>query len=252
MLYKNYILIFILLVLTNCTTDSLIKNKPNIIPVNNYKNKGFALVYNDQLYVNKIISKKLDERDLVIFQKNLKKNTKVKITNILNGKSLIVTVGNKSNYPTFNNSVISKRISDELILDVAEPYVEIIEINKDSLFVAKKAKTFDEEKKVAIKVPVNNISINDLNKVKNDKKKVTDKNFSYTIKVGDFYFNDTALLMVQRIKNETNIKKPKIKKITDKQHRVFLGPFSEINSLQKSFNDINILGFENIEIIKND
>ena len=58
--------------------------------------------------------------------------------------------------------------------------------------------------------------------------------------------------MVKRIKTETIIKKPMIKKITDKKYRVYLGPFDNINSLQKSFNDINILEFENIEIIKND
>ncbi len=58
--------------------------------------------------------------------------------------------------------------------------------------------------------------------------------------------------MVERIKAETNIKEPKIKKISNEKYRVFLGPFNNINSLQKSFNDINILEFENIEIIKND
>ena len=31
-----------------------------------------------------------------------------------------------------------------------------------------------------------------------------------------------------------------------------MGPFNNIKSLQKAFNDINILEFENIEIIKND
>jgi hypothetical protein len=31
-----------------------------------------------------------------------------------------------------------------------------------------------------------------------------------------------------------------------------LGPFTNINSLQKSYNDISILQFENIEILKND
>ena len=35
------------------------------------------------------------------------------------------------------------------------------------------------------------------------------------------------------------------------QYRVFLGPFNNINSLQKAFNNVNILEFENIEIIKN-
>ncbi len=32
-------------------------------------NKGFSLIYNDKFYDNKIISKKIDERSLVIFQK---------------------------------------------------------------------------------------------------------------------------------------------------------------------------------------
>ena len=77
-------------------------------------------------------------------------------------------------------------------------------------------------------------------------------NFSYTIKVADFYFNDTALMMLKRIKIESSIKNPKIKKITAKKYRVYLGPFSNINSLQKSYNDISILEFDNIEIIKND
>jgi len=58
--------------------------------------------------------------------------------------------------------------------------------------------------------------------------------------------------MLNRISVESDIKNPKIKKISDKKYRVFLGPFNNINSLQKSYNDISILEFENIEIIKND
>ena len=58
--------------------------------------------------------------------------------------------------------------------------------------------------------------------------------------------------MRNRIKTESLIKNSKIKKISDKKYRVYLGPFSNINSLQKSYNDIGILEFENIEIIKND
>ena len=58
--------------------------------------------------------------------------------------------------------------------------------------------------------------------------------------------------MVKRIKTETNLKSPNIEKISDKKYRVYLGPFDNINSLQKSYNDIDILEFDNIEIIKND
>ena len=69
----------------------------------------------------------------------------------------------KLNYPLFNNSVISARIAKELDINLDEPYVEIIAIPENSLFIAKKAKTFDEEKNVANKAPVNDISIDNLN-----------------------------------------------------------------------------------------
>ena len=215
-------------------------------------NKGFGLIYNDKFYDNKVISKKIDERSLVIFQKNLKKNTIVKITNILNNKSVIATVGSDAVYPLFNNAVLSLRIAEEIGLNENEPYVEILKVLKDSVFVAKRAKTFEEEKKVANKAPVNNINISDLNNKETNTKKEFSKKFSYKIKIADFYFNDTASLLVDRIIKETKIRDVKIKKINKKKYRVYAGPFNNISSLQKSFNDISILEFENIEIIKND
>ena len=252
MSYKNYLLIFIILFITNCTNINLNNNnKPSLILKNNFSNKGFALIYNKDHYINEIIAGKIDERSLVIFQRNLKTNTKVKITNILNNKSIIASVGKKTEYPLFNNSVLSIRIANEIELDVNEPYIEILEISSDSIFVAKKAKTYEEEENVASKAPVNDISINDLNNKTTNKKEIN-KKFSYNIKIADFYFKDTARMMTDRIINETIIKHPKIKKISKEKYRVYLGPFNNINSLQKSYNDINILGFDNIEIIRND
>ena len=252
MLYKNILFIIALVFLSNCKIETLVVNKHNVASPNAYSNKGFALVYSEKIYKQKIVSKKIDERSLIIFQKNLKLNTKVKITNIFNQKSLIATVGKNSKYPSFNNAVISKRIAEELDLDIKQPYVEIIEIIQNSIFVAQKAKTYEEEKSVAVKAPVNKISINDLNLIK----KVDEKNpiiiFSYIIKIADFYYKDTALMILNRIKKESLIEKAKIKKISDKKYRVYLGPFHNINSLQKSYNDISILEFENIEIIRND
>ena len=219
---------------------------------NAFLNKGFGLIYNDKFYNNKIISKRIDDRSLVIFQKKLKKNTIVKITNILNNKSIIGTVGSNADYPLFNNAVLSLRIADEINLNENEPYVEILEVLEDAVFVAKRAKTYEEEKKVANKAPVNSINISDLNIKETNTKNELSKKFSYEIKIADFYFNDTASLLVNRIIKETKINDVKIKKINEKKYRVYAGPFNNINSLQKSFNDISILEFENIEIIKND
>ena len=252
MFYKNILFIIILIFLTNCTTSTLVKKKKNITSINGYSNKGFALVYSKNIYKQKLVTKKINNRSLMIFQKNLKTNTYVKITNILNNKSIIAKVGKNSEYPLFNNSVLSLRVADELDLDINQPYVEILEILENSIFISQKTKTYDEEKNVAVKVPVDSISINDLNAKKIEDKITNNTNFSYNIKIADFYFNDTALILLRRIKTEKLIRSPKIKKISDKKYRVYLGPFNNIYSLQKSYNDVSILEFENIEIIRND
>ncbi|MDC1279964.1 hypothetical protein N8Z07_01485 [Pelagibacteraceae bacterium] len=250
--FKNILSIILLLLFTNCSNKNFSINEKNNIIQKGFTNRGFALVYDPKHYKDNTISKKMNERSLVIFQKNLKNNTQVKITNISNNKSLIARVGVNANYPLFNNSVLSKRIASEIDLDINEPYIEIKEILVNSLFIAKKAKTFEEERNVATKAPVNNISINDLNEISINKEKKPKKNFSYKIMIADFYFSDTAKMMSDRIVSETKIRNPKIIKIAKDKYRVYLGPFDNINSLQKSYNDINILNFENIQIIKND
>ena len=249
--YKSILIIFFF-VISSCSTYTANNNEIISLNKNNFRNKGFALVYNDKLFKNKIISKKMDDRHLIIFQKNLKKGTTVRIKNILNNKTIIAKVGNKSKYPIFNNSVISNRISKEIDLNPYEPYVEIFEILNNSSFIVKKSKTFDEEKLVANKAPIDNISVNDLNSEVTKTKPVKQNKFDYTIKIADFYFENTALAMVDRIKKETQVNKIGIQILSNIQYRVFLGPFNNINSLQKAFNGINVLKFENIEIIKND
>jgi len=249
--YKKFFFLFFLLV-GSCSAYNIDKAPKVFINKEKFKNSGFALVYNDKLYNNKIVSKKMDNRGLIIFQKNLKKNTIVRIKNILNNKVIVAKVGSNSKYPLFNNSVISERISKEIDLDSNEPYVEIIEVLQNSSFIAKKAKTFDEEKQVANKAPIDEISVNNLSDDSKKTNKIKKDKFNYLIKVADFYFKDTALSMLDRIKNETSINNPKFKKLSKAQYRVFIGPFDNIYSLQKAFNDISILKFENIEIIKND
>ena len=251
-MYYKHIIIFFLIFLNSCANypiDKKIETKPR---TNYFLNKGFALVYNDDLYKKKIIKTKIENRSLIIFQKNLKKNSTVKITNLINSKYIIAKVGKSTIYPFFYNSVISQRISQELEIDELEPYVEIKEIIPNSSFIAKKAKTFDEEKKVADVAPVDSISVNNLNDIVQEKeKKVKKVKFNYIIKIADFYFKNTAKSMVGRIKKETLINNVRIQNLSSTQYRVFLGPFNNINSLQKAFSDIRTLEFENIEIIKN-
>ncbi len=250
--YKNFIYLFFFIFLANCSANTLNIQKKSFKLKNNFINKGFTLIYSNELFNKRLISKKLEQRSLIIFQRNLKEDSIVKITNLLNQKNIIAKVGKNSSYPLFNNSVISPRIAKELNINVNEPYVEIFSLQLDTMFIAKKAKTYDEEKQVANKVPIQSISINNLNTKKLDKKPALNKKFSYIIKIADFYYEQTALVMKERITKETNIKKVNIKKISSNRYRVYLGSYNNIITLQNSFNDISILEFENIEIIKND
>ena len=57
--------------------------------------------------------------------------------------------------------------------------------------------------------------------------------------------------MIDRIKMETAIKDIRLIKLSETNYRGLLGPFNDINSLKDSFDKMNSLFFENLEILKN-
>ena len=213
-----------------------------------YANSGFALIFDESL--DKI--KKLDDRSLMIYHKSLKRKSTVKITNPKNGKSLIAEVkSNNQKFSDFYNSVISKRIAEDLDLDFNEPLLRITLVSRNSAFIAKKSKTFEEEKKVAEKAPVDGIQIKDLNSTPKKKKKNKKLKFSYSIKLADFYYKSSAKAMISRIKNETNIKNSRIQQLSKTKFRVLIGPFNDIKSLKESYEKLRPMNFENLEILNN-
>ena len=247
--YRLIISLFLCFFLLSC--EQLNNNKSKNLDIkieNKYKNSGFALIYSSDLTKIKI----LEPRSLNIYHKFLKKKSMVKISNPNNGKYLIAEVkSNKVKFSNFYNSVLSLRIAEELELDLTEPYIEIVLISKNSTFVAKKTKMFEEERTVAEKAPVDGILINDLNKKKKKKKVIQDTNFSYSIKIADFYYKETADLMIDRIYKESSIDNLKIIRLSKTKYRVLIGPFDDIKKLKDSFEKISPFNFENLEIIKN-
>ena len=248
MLYRLTTLLFLCLFLLSCEQSTKIQSKTfNAEFENKYKNSGFALVYRDDLENIKV----LESRSLNIYHKSLKKRSIVKITNPINQKYLIAEVkSNRVKFSNFYNSILSLRIAEELELDFSEPYIEIVLVSKNSTFIAKKAKMFDEERSVAEKAPVDGIEINDLRTKKLKKKIIKNKDFSYSIKVADFYYNDTAKIMLNRIKKETSINNSKIIRLSETKYRVLIGPFNDIQSLKDSFEKMSSFNFENLEVLK--
>ena len=249
MKFNRYIILNVVFLLLSCDQYSKTKSpKLDEIFEKKYKNSGFSLIYDEQLRI-----KKIDQRSLMIYHKTLKKKSFVKITNPLNGKSLIAEVkSNKIKFSSFYNSVITERVANELELDLNEPYIDITLISKNSTFVAKKSKTFEEEKNVAQKAPIDGIKISNLNHsnkaIKKPKKRAQ---FSYYIKVADFYYKESAKNTMNKIKNEIRLKNFKIIQRSETNFRLLLGPFNDIDALKDSFEKINSLYFENLEIIRN-
>jgi len=221
----------------------------------NYSNKGFTLVYDEKLFKNKFINKKLNNRSLLIFNNVLEEEAPIRITNLINGKYLVAKVGKNAKFPVFYNSVISKRIAADLELDLNEPYIQIKTLNQKNSFIINNAKTFDEEKEVANKAPVDGIIIKNIsNKIDETKKVKTNSksniSFKYIIKIADLYFEDSAKILKNRLLNEHNITNVKIKKLSKNSYRIYKGPFNNLDSIKREYTGIIKLNFENIEIIK--
>ena len=74
-------IVFFILILASCSNGTL--QKGTIDP---YTSTGFALIYNEEDYNQKIISAKLKNSELEIAHKTIKKNSIIKITNPENKK----------------------------------------------------------------------------------------------------------------------------------------------------------------------
>ena len=179
---KNLFIISWILLLASCNEHGLNRKSTIQSSISKYKNSGFALVFDKNLMKEKKISKKINNRSLLIFHKTLKKNSFVKITNPVNDKSIIAEViSNDVVFSEFYNCVITNRIVEELSLNLKEPYIDLVLISQNASFIAKKAKTFDEEKNVAEKAPVEGITIDNLGDNNKKVKEIKTSSFLYSI-----------------------------------------------------------------------
>ena len=136
MKFRNIFIFGFLILLVSCEQKGLNNtSKLNLKLEKKYKNIGFSLIYNNNLNL-----KKLDNDSLQIFHKNLNNKSLVKISNPLNGKTLIAEVkSNRVKFSNFYNSIITNKIAEMLELNSNEPYIEITLVSKHSTFVAKKS-----------------------------------------------------------------------------------------------------------------
>ncbi len=241
-------IIFIIFLLVSCATNStkLSKKEP-------YNSKGFAYIYSEKDFKDKLISGKLDNSQLQISHKSLKSNTLIKIINPKTEEYIILKNLKKINYPDFYKILITKQVADKLKIDNQLPLVEILEIKKNQSFVAKKAKIYNEEKKLSSNAPVTSVQISNISKDKVSKKLKKKNNFF--ILIASFYSEDTAKFLKKRINIELpeyDIKKLKIVKKNNKKIDLISGPYSTINLMKNDYIKLKNFGFEELEFVLNE
>ena len=241
-------LFFLFFFTFSCSTHLITYNQKEI-----YSAKGFAYIYQDQDFNKKIIKGKMNNDTMQISHQNLKTGSLIQITNPLNKESVVLKNIKRIKYPDFYKVLITKAVAEKLDLDLDLPILEITEIRKNKSFVAKKAKIFQEEKKIPSKAPVASVQISNIskNKIKNIKGK-TDQIY---ILIGSFYSLETAIFLKERIVKDVpdlDGDKIKVKKINNKETHVISGPYSTVNLLKNDYIKIKSFGFEELDIFTNE
>ena len=241
-------LIIIFFILVSCA-QNYSKSEFN----KSFTSKGFAYIYNNDDFLNKIIKKKMDNNSFQIAHNYLKPGSLIKITNIKTNESLILKNNKRFDYPEFYKILITKPVAEKLNLSHDLPIVEIIEVKKNKSFVAKKTKIFNEEKKIPNKAPVETVMINNISKGKNNAK-ITTKDKFFII-IGEFYSNNSALFLKKRITDELstfNSKKLYIKSKNSNKITLLSGPYNSINSMKNDYIQLKKFGFEELDISINE
>ena len=130
--------------------------------------------------------------------------------------------------------------------------MEIQELKLNKSFVAKKAKMFNEEKKIFNSAPVEKVKIDNISVMEKSK---VEKIKKFSIIIAEFYSNDSAKLLKNKlIKDLPTLDKSKLTINVKNSQNVQLlsGPYDSINLLEKDYMTIKKIGFEELEILLND
>ena len=218
-----------------------------------FNSKGFAYIYNQEDFIDKIIKRKLDENSLQIAHDKLMPGALIKITNPKTNDSIILKNNKRFDYPKFYKILITQPVADEINLQKDLPLVEVIEVKKNKLFVAEKAKIFKEEKKIHNNAPVETVTINNISKHKKQKNVISRDKFY--IDIAEFYSKNSASLLKKRITQElSNFDSKKMYINSKKSNKITLlsGPYNSINLMKNDYIQLTKFGFEELDIIINE
>ena len=209
-MYKRILFIFFFLIIS-CS------NKYQV-----YEKTGFAGVSKN----NKIIS-------------YLQKDSLIKITNKNNKISKVYKVDEQLKSTDSRIIYLPEIIYDEISLNREFPLVLVQSMRENKSFIAKKAKTFDEEKKINKKVKIETIEV-----LKIDNEKVITKKIF--LDFGPFYYKTYSETLFRLLSLNIKNKKLIYKDYAPKNHIISIGPLknlTEYDNIYLKLGKIGLIGF---------
>tara|TARA_B100000886_G_scaffold335906_1_gene293770 strand:- start:185 stop:919 length:735 start_codon:yes stop_codon:yes gene_type:complete len=240
MKYRYFLIFFFIF---SCTNVKVHKYERPV-----FSSKGFAYIYTQEDYENKIIKKNINSNQIILAHNKVKRGVLLKVTNPKNGKNIILKNSFNLDYPDFYKVLITKSLSQKIGLNENFPFVEVEEIKKNKSFVAKKAETHNEEKQLQVKAPVEKVKISNIGKTIN---KSSDKDPKFIIILGNFYSLESANLLKKRVKSESELlKNKKISIIKKNKHNfeVFLGPYKTIKKMKNDYIALKQINFDEVDV----
>ena len=187
-----------------------------------YEKTGFAGTSKN----NKIIS-------------HLQKDSLIKITNKNNKISKVYKVDEQLKSTESRIIYLPEIVYDEIRLNREFPLVLVQSMRENKSFIAKKAKTFDEEKKINKKVKIETIEV-----LKIDNQKVVTKKIF--LDFGPFYYKTYSETLFKLLSLNIKNKKLIYKDYAPKNHIISIGPLknlTEYDNIYLKLGKIGLIGF---------
>lgn len=187
-----------------------------------YEKTGFAGVSKN----NKIIS-------------YLQKDSLIKITNKNNKISKVYKVDEQLKSTDSRIIYLPEIVYDEISLNREFPLVLVQSMRENKSFIAKKAKTFDEEKKINKKVKIETIEV-----LKIDNQKIVTKKIF--LDFGPFYYKTYSETLFRLLSLNIKNKKLIYKDYAPKNHIISIGPLknlTEYDNIYLKLGKIGLIGF---------
>jgi hypothetical protein len=172
----------------------------------------------------------------------------LKITNLLNNKSIILNNIKKQNFESSRLLYTSDSVREKLQINKDIPYVKI-EISKlNPTFVASKAEIFKEERKVPNTSKVSNVEVISIHKNDDVIKSVLKKKSIY-LQFGSFYEVAYAKELEKNLNNIVKLSKIYIDGSKKRGYYVIIGPISKVNNYDKIYTNLKNKNYDGYEII---